>query len=308
VRYGGALKTDEIEYAPSLPTARRRDIPELRQPNYSAVFYMFGKSDPSPLYAIHDEEALEFTYTLQYTVQSGVPPVRMFSELRSRHLLLIGCKLADWLGRFLLRLSNEKRLSSEERSKGEFLVDRATSDERRLTAFLERFSRDSRWYSIAPSEFVAELHRRWTADNPGPGSENDSSGSTVTAGVAADGQIFISYASEDIGPARKLFADLQQHIGDVAWLDKTALRPGVDWDRHIKTAVRRCDIFVPLISANTERRTEGYFRLEWNEAAERWKRMQGRSFIFPVVIDPRPPVVPGRPPACECSPIGLLGH
>src|SRR6185503_5397267 len=49
--------------------------------------------------------------------------------------------------------------------------------------------------------------------------------------------------------------------------------------------IRQCDIFLPLISATTERRTEGYFRLEWNEAAKRTERMQGRKFIFPIVID-----------------------
>jgi hypothetical protein len=44
-------------------------------------------------------------------------------------------------------------------------------------------------------------------------------------------------------------------------------------------------LFLPLLSANTEQRTEGYFRLEWDEAAERSRRIQGRKFIFPIVID-----------------------
>ncbi|MGH6842739.1 MAG: hypothetical protein ACREDV_11740, partial [Methylocella sp.] len=144
IRFGGATQTDQIEYAPSLPTERRRDIPELRSSKYTAVFYLFGKADASPFYAIHDEDTLEFSYTLQYTVQNGVPPVRMFSELRSRNLLLIGCNFADWLSRFFLRLSNEKRLSSDERPKKEFLVDRVIAEDRNLTVFLERFSRDSR--------------------------------------------------------------------------------------------------------------------------------------------------------------------
>lgn len=281
VRFGGAAQTDEIEYAPSLPTGRRRDVPELRPPSYSAVFYMFGKSDTSPLYAIHDEDALEFAYTLQTTVQNGVPPVRMFSELRGRHLLLIGCHLADWLGRFFLRLSNEKRLSSDDRPKREFLVDRATPEERELTVFLETFSHDSRWYSIAPSEFVAELHRRWTDRNPSsPGEQPASSPKESKVGG-----IFISYASEDIGAAKRLFFDVQEHVGDVVWFDKSALKPGDDWERQIKGAVSRCDIFVPLLSSITERRTEGYFRLEWHEAAERARKIQGRKFIFPTVID-----------------------
>jgi hypothetical protein len=204
--------------------------------------------------------------------------------LRSRHLLLVGCHFTDWLGRLFLRVSNEKRLSSDDRPKREFLVDRAGDDEKNLTLFLERFSRDSRWYSIAPDEFVTELHRRWSERNP-PGSATEAPDMSAVSDSATGGSIFISYASEDIDAARQFFDEVQRDIGDVAWLDKSALKPGDDWDRHLKTAVRRCDIFVPLISTNTERRKEGYFRLEWNEAADRVRRIDGRKFIFPTVID-----------------------
>lgn len=65
VRFDGMDVTHEIEYAPNLPSDRARDIPEILVPNYSAVFYLFGKADVGPLYAIHDEDALEFPYMLQ---------------------------------------------------------------------------------------------------------------------------------------------------------------------------------------------------------------------------------------------------
>jgi hypothetical protein len=284
VRFGGAAQTDEIAYAPALPTSRRRDIPELRSSNYAAVFYMFGKRDASPLYTIHDEDALEFAYTLQYTHQNGVPPVRMFDEVRSRHLLLIGCNFADWLGRFFLRLSNEKRLSSDDRQKSEFLVDRATPDNKDLTVFLQRFSRDSRCYPMGAAEFVSELHRRWVARNPPSTPGREPPDLLVRTSSSVNGGIFISYASQDIAAAKTVFAELREYA-DVVWLDKSALKPGDDWNQQIKSAVRQCEIFLPLISATTERRTEGYFRLEWHEAAERTKKMQGRKFIFPIVID-----------------------
>jgi hypothetical protein len=58
VRFEGAKQTDEIEYAPKLPTERRRDIPEVPSSKYSAVFYLFGKADVSPFYAIHEEDTL----------------------------------------------------------------------------------------------------------------------------------------------------------------------------------------------------------------------------------------------------------
>ena len=72
----------------------------------------------------------------------------MFSQLRSRNLLLIGCDFADWLSRFFLRLSNSERLFSDQRTKKEFLVGSETSRRRNFTVFLERFSQDSRCYAI----------------------------------------------------------------------------------------------------------------------------------------------------------------
>lgn len=284
VRFEGARQTDEIEYAPKLPTDRRRDIPEVPSSKYSAVFYLFGKADISPFYAIHDEDALEFPYTMQ----AGAGPERMFSQLRRRSLLLIGCSFADGLSRFFLRLSNSERLSSDQRTKKEFFVGRESEEDNNFTLFLERFSQDSRYYSADARTFVAELYRRWSARNPAPITQSpDSIGSSVpSADLSASGTIFISYSSDDVGAAKKLFADLQEIGGDVAWFDKSALKPGDDWDQNLRSAVQRCSLFLPLLSANTEQRTEGYFRLEWNEAAERSKKIQGRKFIFPIVIDP----------------------
>ena len=275
-RFGGLRTTDEIEYAPKLPTDRRRDIPEVPSSMYAAVFYLFGRADVSPFYAIHDEDVLEFAYTLQ----AGNGPERMFSQLRGRNLLFIGCAFADWLSRFFLRLSNAERLSSDQRTKKEFFAGEEMMSDRAFTAFLERFSQDTRWYAVDSRQFVAELFRRWTERNPSPESQ-PGAGVTVEPG----GSIFISYSSDDIGAARAVYAALQQIGGDVAWFDKSQLKPGDNWDQRLRSAIQRCTFFLPLLSANTEQRTEGYFRLEWTEAAERMRRIQGRKFLFPLVID-----------------------
>jgi hypothetical protein len=278
--FGGLQQTQEIEYAPNLPTNRRRDIPEKCSSNYRAVFYLFGKADVSPFFAIHDEDALEFPFRLQ----AGNGPERMFSELQNRSLLLIGCTFDDWLNFLLIRLSNSERLASD-RTKREFLVGEAGRN-KYFTVFLQRFSPDSRCYSIDASVFVAELYRRWRVRNPAV-NRSGSPNAPPTPSIDGDnnGDIFISYATEDIGAARRLFAELQEIGGDVVWLDKSALRPGDDWDKRLRSAVQRCNFFLPLISANTEDRTEGYFRREWYEAEQRSKSI-ARKFIFPIVIDP----------------------
>ncbi|AMY10834.1 hypothetical protein LuPra_04077 [Luteitalea pratensis] len=283
VRFGGMRQTDEIEYAPKLPTDRRRDMPEMPSSKYTAVFYLFGKADVSPFYAIHDEDVLEFAYTMQ----AGNAPEHMFSELRSRNLLFLGCGFSDWLSRFFLRLSNSERLFSDQRTKKEFFAgDRGMADVN-FTVFLERFSQDSRSYDMDARAFVAELHRRWVMRNPDEAAPAPAAAQPgESAATSSSGTIFVSYSSEDLGAAKQLVAELEEIGGDVAWFDKSALKPGDRWDERLKSAVQRCSLFLPLLSGNTERRTEGYFRLEWSEAADRARKIQGRKFIFPTVIDP----------------------
>lgn len=281
VRFAGAPQTDQIEYAPGLSSDRLRDIPEMRSSGYTAVLYLFGKACASPLYAIHDEDTLELVHSLQ--AGRGNVPERFFSELRSRNLLLIGCNFADWLGRFFIRLSSSSRLSSGDRVKKEFLVDDQAAREPGLTFFLERFSQNTRVYPGDARGFVSELSRRWSERHPAASLTPDAG---PIPGSTTSGTIFISYSSSDIGAAKKLFAALQDIGGDVAWFDKSALRPGDDWEQHILGAIQRCGLFLPLLSANTEQRSEGYFRREWDEAAERSRRIQGRKFIFPIAIDP----------------------
>jgi hypothetical protein len=271
VRFGGKDKTREIEYAPKLSTERRTDIPENLPEGYTAVFYLFGKANPGPFYAIHDEDSLEFAYTLQ----AGNGPEYMFSQLRERDLLLIGCPFAGWLSRFFLRLSNLERLYSD-RAKKEFLVGEESARDHDLMVFLQRFSQDTRCYPGDARVFLSELYDRWRARNPL---------NTSVPPASHDIAVFISYAEQDLGAAVKLQTNLQQISDDVAWLDKSALKPGEDWAPAIRSAIQRCTLFLPLLSANTERRTDGYFRLEWTLAAERCLQIQGRKFIFPIVID-----------------------
>ncbi len=275
VRFKDSGKTDEIEFAPKLPTERLRDIPEAPSSKYTAVFYMFGKSDMSPFYAIHDEDALEFPYTLQ----TGCGPERVFSQIRTRNLLLIGCSFAPWLSPFLIRLSNPDRLFSDQRIKKEYLVGQGTVRDRDLVTFLERFSQDSRCCPMEASEFVSQLHARWLERNP-------TAPPNVEAPAPSGGTIFISYATEDATAAKKLFEELQIIGGDIAWFDRNALRTGDIWEKHILSAIKKCSLFLPLLSRNTEGREEGYFRGEWDEACNRSRKIEGRKFILPIVIDP----------------------
>ena len=99
------------------------------------------------------------------------------------------------------------------------------------------------------------------------------------------GAVFLSYAKEDTVAARQI-ADALRGFGVEVWFDQNELRGGDAWDAMIRTQVRTCTLFMPVISAVTQARGEGYFRREWKLAVERTHDMAEHiPFILPVAID-----------------------
>ena len=97
--------------------------------------------------------------------------------------------------------------------------------------------------------------------------------------------VFLSYAREDTGAVKRI-AEALGAFGVEVWFDQSELRGGDTWDTKIKRQIRECTLFMPVISAQTEQRTEGYFRREWKLTVERTHDMaSGLAFIVPVVID-----------------------
>jgi TolB-like protein/tetratricopeptide (TPR) repeat protein len=103
----------------------------------------------------------------------------------------------------------------------------------------------------------------------------------------ADGKsaIFLSYASQDAEAAQRI-CDALRAAGIEVFFDQSELRGGDAWDHKIRKQVRECELFLPIISKNTQARAEGYFRLEWRLADQRTHMMgRSRAFLVPVCVD-----------------------
>jgi TolB-like protein/Flp pilus assembly protein TadD len=97
--------------------------------------------------------------------------------------------------------------------------------------------------------------------------------------------VFLSYASQDAEAAQNLCAALRA-AGIEVWFDQSELRGGDVWDRQIRQQIHDCRLFMPIVSANTEARIEGYFRREWKLAVDRTHDLSERvAFLVPIVID-----------------------
>ncbi|HEX5207612.1 MAG TPA: toll/interleukin-1 receptor domain-containing protein [Steroidobacteraceae bacterium] len=277
-RFGGAPSTDVIGYTPN----RVNDLPAERDRlTRPVVYHLFGKLSASPTYVISDEDLLEFLCALQ---SEHLAPERLFHELEHNHLLVIGSGMTNWVARFFLRMAKRQRLSAP-RDVSEVLADDHTAQDERLMAFLQQVSVHTRIFRGA-ERFAAELSQRWHARRKKPASG-------ASAGPArflppgremADNSVFISYAREDLGAVQQLKAGLEA-AGVPTWFDMDRLDGGDDYDHKIQRNIGRCSYFIPVISSNTQRRHEAYFRREWGYALDRARNMaDGALFILPVTL------------------------
>ena len=279
-RFEGAQSTEVVAYSPN----RVADLPAEREKlQRPVVYHLLGRLSASPTYVISDEDMLEFMCALQ---SEHLTPEKLFHELEHNHLLLIGSSFTNWLARLFLRMTKRHRLS-DPRDVGEILADDHSDHDKRLVSFLQQVSVRTRIYSGA-EKFVDELHRRWTARRKpaeviqlGAGPQRF----LPPEREMPDHAVFISYAREDLGAVQKLKAGLDA-AGVKTWFDVERLEGGDDYDRKIQRNIARCSYFIPVVSANTERRLEGYFRREWSYAIDRARNIaDGALFILPVCID-----------------------
>src|SRR5215472_14676459 len=269
-------------YSPnSIPADLPRDYSRSPQ---RAVFHLFGKISGLPDdCALVDEETLEFIWKL-HEESNSARLANFFDEVCTKRLLFIGNAHPDWLARFFVRLARRDRLYSGNDAR-EFVADGAVTSNVVLHDFLENFSPQTKSFSVAnPIEFVNQLAEKWDAFPNKPAKAT--AGAAAVPAAAKPPAVFVSYASQD----RPAVERLQNSLGcaglDV-WFDKGRLESGDPWWPVIEQNIATCDVFVPVISANTNKRDEGIFIREWNRALERLRDMDKTTarFIHPVIVD-----------------------
>ncbi|MEO8344563.1 MAG: toll/interleukin-1 receptor domain-containing protein [Betaproteobacteria bacterium] len=279
-RFGGAQSTEVIAYAPNRVADLGAEREHFQRP---VVYHLLGRLSASPTYVISDEDTLEFICALQ---SEHLTPEKLFHELEHNHLLFIGSSFTNWLARLFLRMAKRRRLS-DPRDVGEVLADNHSGKDGRLMAFLQQVSVRTRIYSGAEN-FVNELHRRWLI--------RSKPGDVIPLHAAPqrflppehempENAVFISYAREDLGQVQKMKAGFDA-AGIKTWFDLDRLEGGDDYDRKIQRNIARCSFFIPVVSATTQRRLEGFFRREWSYAIDRTRNIADSAlFILPVCID-----------------------
>jgi hypothetical protein len=281
----------------------QHEVPDLTDQQKTSglpiIFRMMGITTSEAGYALTDEDVLEFMFHLHSPLRR---PKRLIDELCQNHLLVIGAGFPDWVTRFFLRATRgQLERLRHDRKKFQIIVDQHVSSDAKLSVFLERFARNTLVYTEGdPAAFVAELYSRCSAR----GLLDVAPQKVATAPTQTrEPEIFLSYSSED----RQLAISVRDQLterGFSVWFDKntspdTGIKAGEDWEARLRSMIKRCEIFVPLLSENSLLDQPGVVRREWCWAVERLPDYYGtkRSFIAPLIVDNCDPDAVGVPDA-----------
>jgi hypothetical protein len=270
------------------------DLPgPLEDADGVTVFKLLGARETCPNWVVTVENSLEFVFALQ---GEKYRPVNLLDAVKDRHLLAIGCKIPDWLGRFFLRSLRGGPISAQRSSN--FLVENVGDTDETFSAYLRTFGRRAFVVPGDSAGFVDELHRRWKerkttqprVDGPEPG-KDEAPPLPPLPPVGTPHKVFLSYSHADRDKAKQLYNFLSTRRIDVWMDDAGGLRAGDIWETEIKRRIDDCACFVPLVTQNTAK-TQSYFWVEWNHAKTLTQQMDpdNRRFIFPVLGDDGVPV------------------
>ncbi len=278
VRFNGEARTKVLTYAPNASTHPRPA--ESRQLREATVFHLFGKLSAAVDYAVTEEDILEFVHSLQS--ESNSPEI-LFDELRGKHLLILGNSFAEWLARFFLRIAMGQRLWGTF-GRTDFVADEKVHADQKLKDFLRSFSSRTRIYEGTAIDFVHQLRREWDLRHPELAAPPPKEPAPFPG--MQKGAIFLSYAREDLEVVERIQKALEEAKLDT-WFDLKDMELGEPWERKIWSTIRRCSLFVPILSRHSAAaKGQRFFRVEWRQASRIAEWYDDRvPFITPVVID-----------------------
>ena len=247
------------------------------------VYHLFGATSPTDgTFAKTEDDLIEYSWSL---LDQQYAPENLYDYLQKKTVLLLGCNLPDWLGRFFIHAINGRR---NQENMSMYYV--SLNCEPGLADYLNR-RRAKVVTSISPVDFAEQLYARWQARRQN-NTAGAAAGSTGPAGEFKSGAVFLSYASEDRDKVRTIRDQLEANNIDT-WMDERELPadPGNDYLQTIRENIRKAAFFVPIISRALDRSGPGprFVWREWRMAEDAsMERRKEDRYLQPLVIDDTP--------------------
>lgn len=247
------------------------------------VYHLFGATSPTDgTFAKTEDDLIEYSWSL---LDQQYAPENLYDFLQKKTVLLLGCNLPDWLGRFFIHAINGRR---NQENINMYYV--SLTCEPGLAEYLNR-RRAKVVTNISPIDFAEQLYTRWQARSQ----SKTASAAVLPGGPAGEfkpGAVFLSYASEDRAKVRAIRDQLEANNIDT-WLDERELPadPGNDYLLTIRENIRKAAFFVPIISRALDRSGPGprFVWREWRMAEDAsMERRKEDRYLQPLVIDDTP--------------------
>jgi hypothetical protein len=242
------------------------------------VFNLFGSFGHYLKPAFDEEEMLEHIFTLSRNDEDHSLASYFMECVQNKILLFIGCDFPDWFMRFIIRIVTNERYRN--RTLCDYIVWSEIDKCPKLNTFLKQFNKNI----FTPEKcregnlrvFIDELHNKWTEV-------------LEKQPIKYRETVFLSYNNPDRESARTLKKQLRAKGVRNVWFDIDDLDIGKHREK-IEDEIKKCDIFIPLISNNSLTNTRSYTRtVEWTciEGRLSADKFYNRSTfnLVPIIID-----------------------
>jgi hypothetical protein len=245
------------------------------------VFNLLGSFGNVIESAFNEEEMLE--HFLSITSKYNRHPMADYfvQKVNNKILLFLGCDFPDWFMRFNIRILTNQRYKY--RNFNDYLVPTQYENDSGLIQFLKYFNKNIIVMEKSKEgnalAFVKELHEQWVE-------------SIENRPIQYDGSVFLSYNHADRENVQRLKTILRAKGIRNVWFDIDDL-PSGEHRTHIESEIKKCKVFIPLISDTCLSRPESYtWKVEWAAVEARMKADKyygGMSFhILPIILDDTP--------------------
>ncbi|MCP5105222.1 MAG: TIR domain-containing protein [bacterium] len=245
------------------------------------VFNLLGSLENITESAFTDEAIMEHFFS--FSGKQGRPPLADYfmQQIKNKILLFIGCDFPDWFMRFIIRILTNQRYKF--RLFSDYIVNDDSGRSPHLNRFLEQNNKNViRLEGTKRGNaqvFIDELHERWAEfleNRP----------------IQYDGSVFLSYNHPDQDKVKALKKRLKAKGIRNVWFDVDDLASG-EHQTLIDEEIKKCKVFIPLISNNSLSNNESYtWKVEWAGIESRlmadkyYGKMSVR--VIPVVLDDTP--------------------
>jgi len=248
----GADDLDVIDYS----LQQQSDTPTTEETkedkNRVTVFNLLGSLGELTECAVNEEEMMEHFISITCKQKRHAQVDYFLRQVKNKIFLFIGCDYPDWFMRFVIRILTNERF--RHRNLSDYIVNDDCNKCPELNRFLTYFKKNI--IVIKENEtgntqaFIDEFHERWTENVKG-------------IPPRFEGTVFLSYYNKDREKVKYFKGMLRARGIQNVWFDIDDLQAG-EHRKLIETEIKKCKVFIPLISTQALDHTGGYmWQVEW---------------------------------------------